>query len=147
MSKTGSCLCGAVKYTVKSDVSQAGACHCEMCRKWSGGIYIGIRVAPEDIDIKGTENITVFSSSEWAERGFCSTCGSSLYYRVTAPGPHHGTYHVGMGALDDTTGVTLTEEIFTDVKPRGYAFSGDIKGMTGAEVFAMFSDDPGGEKE
>lgn len=142
MPKTGSCLCGAVKYTVTSDITQAGACHCGTCRKWSGGVYIGIQVSPDDISFEGAENITVFPSSDWAERGFCSTCGSSLYYRVTAPGPHQGTFHIGMGALDDPSGVTLTEEIFTDAKPKGYAFAGELKGMTGAEVFAMFSDEP-----
>ena len=139
MSKSGSCLCGAVKYTLKSEISEAGACHCGMCRKWSGGIYIGIQVAPEDISFEGAENITKFTSSDWAERGFCSTCGSSLFYRVTAPGPHEGTYHIGMGALDDTNGVTVTQEIFTDIKPEGYAFSGDLQGMTEAEVMAMFA--------
>ena len=140
MSKTGSCLCGAVKYTVSSDIAEAGACHCGMCRKWSGGVYIGIQVAPGDITFEGADNITKFASSAWAERGFCSTCGSSLFYRVTAPGPHEGTYHIGMGALDDTSGVTMTQEIFTDIKPKGYSFDGDLQGMTEAEVMAMFAE-------
>ncbi len=139
MPKTGSCLCGAVKYTVTSEITHAGACHCAMCRKWSGGIYLGIAVPGDGMDIDGAENVTTFASSEWAERGFCGKCGSSLYYRVTAPGPYQGTYHIGMGSLDDTTGVTVTEEIFTDLKPKGYAFDGNLKGMTEAEVMAMFA--------
>lgn len=139
MPKTGSCLCGAVKYEVKSDISEAGACHCGMCRKWSGGVYIGIRIEAEGISFEGAENITVFSSSEWAERGFCKTCGSSLYYRVTAPGPYHGNYHIGMGTVDDASGLTVSQEIFTDLKPKGYAFAGDLDGMTEAEVMAMFA--------
>lgn len=139
MPRTGSCLCGAVSFTVKSDISQAGACHCGMCRKWSGGIYIGIQVAPDDIEFHGVENITEFASSDWAERGFCNICGSALFYRVTAPGPHEGTYHIGMGGLDDTRGIHLTEEIFSDLKPDGYAFSGDLKRMTEAQVLAMFA--------
>lgn len=139
MPKTGSCLCGAVKYTVNTEITHAGACHCGMCRKWSGGIYIGIAVPGDGMDIEGSENVTTFASSEWAERGFCGKCGSSLYYRVTAPGPYQGTYHIGMGTLDNTDGVTVTEEIFTDLKPEGYAFDGDLKGMTEAEVMAMFA--------
>ncbi len=144
MSNSGSCLCGAVKYTVTSLPSSAGACHCGTCRKWSGGIYIGVQVAPDDICFEGAENITRFKSSDWAERGFCGICGSSLFYRVTAPGPHEGTYHIGMGTLDDPGGLRVTEEIFTDAKPKGYAFAGDLKGMTGAEVFALFSGDGDG---
>lgn len=145
MSRTGSCLCGAVTYKVTNEITHAGACHCGMCRKFSGGIYIGIAIPPDGIEIDGAENITVFTSSEWAERGFCSTCGSSVFYRVTAPGPYHGTYHIGMGGLDDATGIEVTEELFTDLRPKGYALAGDIKGMTEAEVLAMFAsmgDDP-----
>ncbi|MEO3417233.1 GFA family protein [Roseovarius sp. CAU 1744] len=140
MPKTGSCLCGAVRYTAISEIAEAGACHCSMCRKWSGGVYIGIRVPADALKIEGAENLSVFTSSDWAERAFCSTCGSSLYYRVTAPGPHHGTYHIGMGTLDDASGVEVTEEIFTDLRPRGYAFAGELKGKTEAEVMAMFAD-------
>ena len=142
MSTTGSCLCGAVTYTVTSDLTQAGACHCGMCRKWSGGIYIGMQINPKDVAIEGVENISTYSSSDWAERAFCSTCGSNLYYRVTAPGPHHGTLHMGFGSVDDPRGIKMTAEIFTDTKPDAYAFAGDLSRMTGAEVFAMFSDDP-----
>ncbi len=139
MPRTGSCLCGAVTFTVTSEIDHAGACHCSMCRKFSGGMYIGIAIPPDGITFEGAENITKFTSSEWAERGFCSTCGSSVFYRVTALGPYHGTYHIGMGALDDPSGINVTEELFTDLKPKGYALEGDIKGMTEAEVMAMFA--------
>jgi hypothetical protein len=110
-----------------------------MCRKWSGGIYLGVQVAPDQMEIKGGENLTTFASSPWAERAFCNKCGSSIYYRVTAPGPHSGTYHVGMGTMDDVEGVNLTGEIFSDKKPAGYAFAGDTHKMTEAEVMAMFA--------
>ena len=139
MQKTGSCLCGAVKYTVKSMPGETGACHCSMCRKWSGGIFVAFQAESADVSVEGLENIAHFKSSDWAERGFCKTCGSSLYYRVTAEGPHHGAYHIGMGTLDDPGGVTMASEIFIDEKPAAYSFSGDLTRMTSAEVFAMFS--------
>ena len=139
MSKTGSCLCGAVTYRLHSDVSHAGACHCKMCRQWTGGINIAMHVAPGGISFDGEDNITKFTSSDWAERAFCKTCGSSLYYHVTAPGPHQGDYHVCIGTLDDADDVPVTEEIFIDVKPKGYALAGDMKQMTGEEVFALFA--------
>ncbi len=141
MSKTGSCLCGAVKYRVKSEISEVGACHCGMCRKWTGGVNLAFQVAANDMEITGGDHITYYPSSDWAERGFCQKCGSSLFYRVTAEGPQKGEYHVGMGTLEDTAGVTLTSEIFTDEKPDGYGFAGDLPGMTGAEVFAMYAPD------
>lgn len=139
MPRTGSCLCGAVKYTLTADLSTAGACHCGMCRKWTGGINIALMVAPDQITFEGAENIAPYRSSDWAERCFCRICGSSLYYRVVAPGPHHGTLHIGMGGLDDPAGVTVTQEIFTDRKPAGYDLAGDLDGMTEAEVMEMFA--------
>lgn len=137
--RTGGCLCGAVTFEITSEVAETGACHCAMCRKWSGGIYLGVRVGAQDVTFDGAGNISIFASSPWAERAFCKTCGSSLYYRVTAPGPHHGEYHIGFGTLDDPSGMSLTEEIFIDRKPGAYAFSGKRPVMTEAEVMAMFA--------
>ncbi|UXX82672.1 GFA family protein [Roseovarius pelagicus] len=139
MSRTGSCLCGTVSYVMNARPAHTGACHCSMCRKWSGGVYLGLQTPPDGLTITGAEAVTTFTSSEWAERAFCSKCGSSLYYRVTAPGPHQGTYHVALGTLDDSDGIDLTEEIFIDEKPDGYRFAQETKTMTGAEVFAMFA--------
>ena len=121
MARTGSCNCGSVRYSIAADVRHTGACHCGMCRKWSGGVYLGVEVAPDDLTIEGQDKLTI--------------------YRVTAPGPNQGTYHVGLGTLDDAGGITLTEEIFIDRKPLGYAFAGDRKTMTEAEVMAMFGPD------
>ena len=142
MTHSGKCLCGAVTYQVRDLPKETGACHCDMCRKWSGGVYLGIQVAPEKITFDGEENITKYTSSDRAERGFCKQCGSSLYYQVTAPGPHNGTYHIGLGTLDDPSGVVLTGEIFIDTKPQGYAFAGDTHKMTRTEVFEMFASNP-----
>lgn len=139
MSKTGSCLCGAVSYTLTSEPKEFGACHCDMCRKWSGGIYLGLEVPSDGIEIKGKDSLTAYASSPWAERTFCKTCGSSVYYRVTAPGPHEGTYHLGVGTLDDAGTAPLTGELFIDNKPKGYSFAEKTHQMTTEEVMAMFA--------
>jgi hypothetical protein len=110
-----------------------------MCRKWSGGVYMGMAVSAGNLTLESEENLGLYKSSDWAERAFCTSCGSSLFYRVTAPGPHQGTCHVGMGTLDDASGVPLTAEIFVDEKPDGFAFAGDHATMTGAEVFALYA--------
>ena len=139
MTHTGSCLCGAVTYAAKDMPAEVGACHCEMCRKHSGGIFIGVRVPADNISFEGEDNVGTFKSSEWAERSFCKKCGSTLYYHVTAAGPESGVYHLGFGTLDDQSGFALSEEIFIDRKPEAYAFAGETKTMTAAEVFAMFA--------
>lgn len=141
--KTGRCLCGAVSFTVTDPATTFGGCHCSMCRQWTSGALLALTVPAETIRIEGAENITSYKSSDWAERCFCGTCGSTLWYRVTAEGPHQGTYHVGFGLFDDLSDLTLDSEIFIDEKPEGYSLAGDLKQMTGAEVMAMFSGEGG----
>ncbi|KRS10383.1 hypothetical protein XM53_21360 [Roseovarius atlanticus] len=140
MHKSATCLCGAVKIDIAHAPETVGACHCGMCRKWSGGIYLGLHVKAAAATITGADAITAYTSSDWAERCFCATCGTNLFYRVTAPGPMQGDMHVGLGLLDDPTGISLTEEIFIDRKPDGYALVGNHKRMTEAETLAMFAD-------
>lgn len=139
MSKSGNCLCGAVSYTLANDPKEIGACHCNMCRKWSGGIYLGVEAPADTVRVSGTENLTVYASSPWAERAFCKICGSSVYYRVTAPGPHEGTYHFGAGTLNELGDVPLTGELFIDEKPGGYSFAEKTHQMNTQEVMAMFA--------
>lgn len=140
MARQGGCMCGAVRYEINSDVDEAGACHCGMCRKFSGGVYLAVKVPAGGMTFESEESLGVFTSSAWAERGFCKRCGSSLFYRLTAPGPMQGEMHVGLGSLDDANGVPLTGEIFIDRKPDGYEFAGDTDKMTEAEIMAMFAE-------
>lgn len=136
--KTGKCMCGAVKFTLRDVETEIGACHCEMCRRWSGTALMAL-TAPEDtITFEGTDDIQRFQSSDWAERAFCKKCGSGLWYRVTMEGPHGGTYQIPLGLLDDPNGITLKREIFIDCKPDGFAYVGPTKQMTRAQVMKLY---------
>lgn len=77
----GGCLCSAVKLSTANQHQEVGACHCGMCCKWGGSSLLVIDCG-SDINFTGEENITVYQSSEWAERGFCNKCGSHLFYRL-----------------------------------------------------------------
>lgn len=140
MSHSGSCVCGAVSFTITSPVAETGACHCSMCGKWSGGVYMAVQVPKDGMKIEGDDNIGIYTSSPWAERAFCKTCGGNLFYRVTAEGPLQGQMHVGFGTLDDVAGIPFTGELYIDLKPDAYSFAGDGRHqMTDAEVTAFFS--------
>lgn len=142
MSLNGNCLCGAISYTVDQDAAEFGACHCGQCRAWSGGIYFAFTAVQDAITWRGEEAIKIFTSSSWAERGFCETCGSSLFYRVTAPGPHNGEMHMAAGTLADWKDNKVATELFIDLKPDGYALTDGAHRMTEAEVMAMFAAPP-----
>ncbi len=101
-----------------------------MCQRWTGGPAIAVQVA--GITFEGEEKLIRFRSSDWAERGFCGTCGSNLFYRVVGT----DDYYVTAGAFDDPSGFKLASQIFLDEKPGYYEFSNETKMMTGAEVFA-----------
>jgi len=100
-----------------------------------------LRLALSGLQRRRRENIAQYQPEapyKYA-RCFCKTCGTNLFYRVTAPGPMQGDLHAGLGLLDDPSDITLTEEIFIDRKPKGYAFAGATKTLTEADVFAMFA--------
>jgi len=132
MKMTGHCLCGAVTFTAKNVELDHHACHCDMCRRWSGSPFFGIHA--EKVTFTGDENIVRYESSAWASRGFCLHCGSNLFYYLK-PDEH---YSMCAGAFDDQSRFRLTSEIFIDQKPKGYAFDGGLPKMTGAEVFAAY---------
>ncbi|WP_158965117.1 GFA family protein [Chachezhania sediminis] len=141
---TGGCLCGAVRYTLVQAPDHYDACHCGMCRKFSGGVEFGFDTPPDSVTWEGAENIRTYRSSDWAERGFCGTCGSSLFYRTVGDGPAAGFLSMAGGSLDSLEGLTLTTEIYIDSKPSGHAFAGDTKKMTEAQVMAAFGIAPEG---
>lgn len=134
---SGKCLCGKVTFTTEA-VSDVGICHCEMCRRWSSGPSVAAHLTGTP-DISGGEFITWYESSDWAERGFCSACGSNLFYRLKGDTPQ---YIAMAGAYEDQSGFKVNGQIFIDEKPGYYDFAGDIPSMTGAEVFAMYADNP-----
>lgn len=129
-SMTGSCLCGAVTFIACDVETDIHACHCSMCRTWSGAPALGASVA--SVEFAGEENIAVYGSSAWAERGFCKNCGTNLFYRLKESG-HHALWS---GAFDDASAFRLVGEIYIDEKPEGYSFAGDHPRQTGAEFIA-----------
>lgn len=131
---TGGCLCGAVTFTAAKVDQNHHACHCGMCRRWAGSPLLA--ASADEVSFSGEENITVFDSSEWAERGFCRTCGSNLFYRLKET----GGYHMPVGIFDDQSGFKIIGEIFIDRKPPGYAFEGEHSRHTEEETMAMFAD-------
>ncbi|WP_232829402.1 GFA family protein [Tropicimonas sp. IMCC34043] len=132
---SGACLCGAVTLSARAGASELHACHCSMCRKWTGSAFVEFDVHAEDLVVAGP--VRRFASSNWAERAFCDRCGSTLWYRLTTSG--HESYAVAAGLFDNAGGFPLTREIFIDRKPEGYAFAGDHPRQTEQEFLAAIA--------
>ncbi|TFG37854.1 MAG: GFA family protein [Candidatus Aminicenantes bacterium] len=132
--RIGICLCGAVRITAHHAQNRVGACHCSMCRTWGGGPLMAVNCGTE-VEIEGEEHVKVFDSSEWAERGFCSKCGTNLFYRLK----QHQAFYMAAGIFTDHSGLIFDHQVFIDEKPDYYEFANETHNMTGAEVFARFN--------
>lgn len=130
--RTGQCLCGAVTITAKANGHGVGSCHCAMCRRWGSGPFMDLDCGT-DVTITGDEHITRYQSSDWAERAFCSQCGTNLFYRLKETDHHI----VSVGLFEPEDEMALKMEVFIDEKPDFYSFAGDAQKLTGAELFAM----------
>ena len=129
----GTCLCGAVSLSAPDQLN-ISACHCSMCQRWGGGPLLAVHCGGE-VAITGAASVTVFQSSEWAERGFCAKCGTHLYYRLRDA----NEYIVPAGFFRDGTQFKFEEQIFIDHKPSYYDFANATARLTEAEVFAKYA--------
>lgn len=109
----GSCLCGSVQYDLTGPLRNSVACHCHQCRKTSGHYVSATQVGPDQLHITQVGDLRWYQSSPEAQRGFCGTCGSSLFWRHQGD---NGRTSVMSGTLDGATGITTEIHIFTSAK-------------------------------
>lgn len=104
----GSCLCGAVRFTVSEPLTAASACHCTQCRKQSGHFFASANVAKSAVTVSGAEHLRWHAASAKVRRGFCAHCGSWLFWEPI----ERDWTSVALGAIDGPTGVRLERHIF-----------------------------------
>jgi len=131
--RIGRCLCGSVKLTVKPKNNNVDACHCGMCRRWGGGPLMVVSCGTEVV-FEGEENITIYNSSDWAERGFCKKCGSHLFYRLKEINDHQ----IPAGLFDSQESFNFNLQVFIDRKPSYYSFANKTIEMTEAEMIEKY---------
>lgn len=129
----GNCLCGAVSIRVEQFGGFTGACHCRMCQRWSGALYVSMPAAAEGVTVTG--EVARYQSSEFSERAFCPRCGSHLWMRDTTEGDS-ADYELMPGLFDAARDIPLTSEIYTDRALPGLALAGDHRRATRAEYEA-----------
>ncbi|WP_136657013.1 GFA family protein [Nitratireductor sp. XY-223] len=129
------CLCGAVRFSAVPANANTSVCHCHMCQRWAAGPFFGVHCR-DTVEFETSDDLERFESSQWAERGFCRKCGTSLFWNLRGK----ADYHVSLTAFEPRPDAKFTDEIFIDEKPDCYAFANDTKKLTGAQVFAMFAE-------
>jgi len=114
---TGSCLCGAIRYTIDADVKELRACHCKNCQKQSGAQGTVNAVLPSSAfrltQGKPKRFSGVADSGRTLHRYFCGDCGAGVYsQRETNP----EMVVVRAGMFDDPPEMKITAHIWTGSK-------------------------------
>lgn len=121
----GSCLCEAIGITVEGSLEHdAEACHCRQCRKQTGGFLIGVNVRKSALTITGEDHLRWFRSSPDVERGFCGTCGSTLFWRPDIDG--YEWIGVSIALFDQPTGTAITKHTFVANKGDYYVIADGV---------------------
>lgn len=104
---SGGCECGAVRYELTPPLRPAVACHCHQCRRTSGNYVNATSVPRERFALVSSETLRWYRSSQRARRGFCSECGSSLFWSADAL----DSISIMTGTIDGATGLHTVAHI------------------------------------
>lgn len=129
----GRCICGEVAVELHGPIGGLSACHCDNCRRFSGSVQMGFEVKPDDVQISGP--VKVHRSSRIAERAWCDTCGSPIWFRYVAD-RDTGYFELVPGLFDNAAGAILVRENYSDKCPQGYQFAGQHQRITAAQYEA-----------
>ena len=135
MSKSeANCLCGAVKIIAEEISPKFTVCHCKSCRAWGGAPFFAVQCGTK-VEIEGNGKVKMYDSSSWASRGFCTECGTHLFFRFK----ESGEYNMPVGLFPNLEGLEMSMQYFSDQRPSYYCFSNSTKEMTKAEIMTHFA--------
>ena len=125
----GHCVCGAVEIVLKEYGNFVYTCHCDTCRRQNSGSVMSVDAGPKEnvAFVLGEEKITIYHDEE-VERGFCSVCGSNLFWH----NPEKNHYCLNAELFDDIIeNASFDLELFYDEKPNYFSFAGNRKKLNG----------------
>ena len=119
----GHCVCGGVRIVIKEYGNFVYTCHCENCRRMNSGPVLSVDPGPkENVEFTDGEDLITIYHDEEVERGFCSVCGTTLFWHD--PAENHDCMNAEL--FDEIIERASFElELFYDRKPDYYAFAGE----------------------
>lgn len=125
----GGCLCGAVRFSISGPLRDVIYCHCGQCRR-SHGHFAAYTAAPwETITFSDDSGLAWFRSSAAARRGFCSRCGSSLFWELDGD----PVLRVAAGSLEVPTMLKASKHVFVDDKGDYYSIDDGLPQEPGSQ--------------
>ena len=122
----GGCLCGAIRYEIHGPLRDVVNCHCSKCRRFHGnfGAYTSIRhedlILIKQTSLKWYHSVT--DETPDVQRGFCSECGSSLFWHPKG----RETIAVAAGSLDEPTRLKTIGHIWLSQRSDFYELNDDL---------------------
>ncbi len=126
----GRCLCGAVTIRAAGHRPEVHACHCAMCRRWTGSVYAMFTAPAGGVDVEGP--VRTYRSSSFTTRAFCGTCGSHLWLRDD----DGAEYELMPGMFEHASDFPLTQEIYADRALAAMRLEGDHRRIGRSEYEA-----------
>ena len=122
MSVKGSCECQGVVFELTGELRDVGFCHCSQCRKTSGHYWAATQVSKRNLNLIKATSLSWYDSSDEARRGFCSVCGSSMFYERKGI----DKISVSAGSLEIPTSLDRMRHIYVASKGDYYDISDDL---------------------
>lgn len=121
-----SCLCGAVAFTLPGPAGPVTACHCSQCRRLSGHYAASFDANEATLAWDRRDGLAEYQTAGGGQRGFCTGCGSSLWFRAA-----DGAFSVEAGAVTGPTGGRLAAHVFVADKGDWYALDDGLPQYAG----------------
>lgn len=128
MALTGGCLCGGVRFLVTERPMGVVNCHCGQCRRFHGHVGAYITVPRGTVFFQADATLSWYRSSEFAQRGFCGRCGSSLFWKEDG-NPH---LEIAAGSLDQPTGLATLRHGYVADKADYYEITDGVEQFDGS---------------
>ena len=122
MSVKGSCDCQGVVFELIGELRDVVFCHCSQCRKTSGHYWAATQVSKGNLNLIKATSLSWYDSSDKARRGFCSVCGSSMFYERKGI----DKISVSAGSLEIPTSLARMRHIYVASKGDYYDISDDL---------------------
>lgn len=118
---TGACLCGGVSYRIQGARRHIIDCHCENCRRTHGHVAAYTAVNKAGLLIESGQSLRWYhDESPDTYRGFCVTCGASLFWDA---GKSSERISISAGSLDAGHGLRTIGHVYVSEAGEYYQIS------------------------
>ncbi len=133
MSKTsaaGACLCGEIQFSIELPALFCAHCHCTMCRRAHGAGYVtwfGVEKSRLSL-AAGRDHLAWYDSSDHGRRGYCRSCGSSLFFESS----HRAqTVDIVLASMSEDIGRSPEFHVYFDQRVDWVPLDDDLKKLGG----------------